>query len=138
MRGTRSRLTVVALGLSLAALLAGCGSTAEPQSISDDERQELVNEIQQESWVDNAVCTIEVFRQEADITYGWAECTNAATESAGQVEQSAAYPFKIQSGSVTVPEDGSRYAEDIRKIFPEDLIPTIEQYSGASSSSPAS
>lgn len=126
-------MVVGALSLIVAASVAGCSEIAEPQAISDQERERLSEVVEGASWIEDAVCTVEVFRQDGPITYGWSECTNALNTGEDQIEQSHSSPFRAEGDTVLVPADGSQYPEDIRRIFPEDLVSTIEQYSGISS-----
>lgn len=114
----------------LAACLTGCSDSAEPQAISDDERARLATVVAEASWIEDAVCNVEVFRQDGDITYGWAECSNLLSAEGEQIEQADSAPFRVEGDTVQVPGDGSQYMEDLHRLFPEDLISTIEQYSG--------
>ncbi|QCY46629.1 hypothetical protein GcLGCM259_0873 [Glutamicibacter creatinolyticus] len=136
MARTKAGLAVGALMLTLATMISGCSDAVEPQAISDDEKQDLVAQIEASTWVEDPTCSIEVFRQDGDTTFGWAECTNASNVDSGQIEQSANYPFKVQGETVTVPREGKQYQEDVKKTFPEDLWSTIEKYGGVSSSVP--
>ena len=133
MRSTNSGLVVGAVTLILAAALAGCSEVAEPPAISDQERERLTEVVENASWIEDAVCSVEVFRQDGPVTYGWSECTNALSAGEDQIEQSDSSPFRAEGGTVQVPAGGSQYAEDIRSLFPEDLVSTIEQYSGINS-----
>lgn len=124
-----------ALVLTLTALLSGCSEATEPQAIDDQEREQLTGLVEESSWVENATCTVQVFRQEGPITYGWAECTNELNTEPEAVVQSGSYPFRAEEGTVQVPNEGERYTDDVRRLFPADLISTIEQYSGMRSPS---
>lgn len=126
------------VALTLSAVLAGCSEQVEPQAISDQEREHLTGLVERSSWIENAVCNVEVFRQEGQTTYGWAECTNTLSIEDGQVEQGSSTPFRAEGETIAVPGDGAQYAQDVRELFPADLVSTIEQYSGMSSASAAS
>lgn len=126
----KSGMMIGAMALTLTALLTGCNEAAEPQAIDDGQREQLTNLVQDSSWVQDATCSVQVFRQEGPVTYGWADCTNEVNVQEGQVAQSDSYPFRAEGDTIQVPAEGGNYAEDVRRIFPADLVTTIEQYSG--------
>lgn len=138
MRSKNPGLTVSMLLLGFAACLTGCGDGAEPQAISDQERDRLAQIVAQASWIEDAVCNVEVFRQEGEITYGWAECSNLPSIDNDQFQQAHSAPFRAEGDTVQVPEDGAQYSEDLERLFPADLHSTIEQYSGVYSPTPDS
>lgn len=133
MKSKNSGLAIGAVFVAAVALITGCSEVAEPQAITDEERDHLAEVVADASWIEDAVCNVEVFRQDGDITYGWAECTNILSEAGAQLEQADSAPFRAEGDTVQVPDDGSQYPDEIRKLFPADLISTIEEYSGITS-----
>lgn len=109
-----------------------CSSGDVPPTLSDDERARLVDRVEeQSSWIESPSCQVEVFRQDGDTTYGWADCMTSASASASEQEllQGESYPFRIDGDQIRVPGDGGAYEEDLKEIFPEDLRAAIEEHS---------
>ncbi|WP_404290106.1 hypothetical protein [Glutamicibacter arilaitensis] len=106
-----------------------CGSGDVPTSLSDEERSRLVDLVEQESsWIETPSCQVEIFRQDADITYGWATCVTAASAPDQELDQGHSYPFRADGNELSTPGDGSDYQKNVEKLFPEDLWPAIEQH----------
>lgn len=109
-----------------------CSAADVPPTLSDDERAQLVDIVEeQSSWIESPSCQVEVFRQEGDTTYGWADCMTSASESTNEQEviQGESYPFRLDGDQIRVPGDGSAYEEDLKEIFPQDLRGAIEEHS---------
>ena len=119
-------LAVVAFGS------VACSSASVPPTLSDDERARLVDLVEeQSSWIESPSCQVEVFRQEGDTTYGWADCMTSASASTSEQELSRedSYPFRVDGDQIRVPGDGDAYEKDVRELFPEDLWSAIDEHS---------
>ncbi|MGH3653060.1 hypothetical protein [Glutamicibacter sp.] len=123
-------------GFGIGAILAvtfastSCGSSNEPITLSDDERATIIDVVQEQGTViDSPTCQVEVFRIEGSTTYGWATCAPDSQESADAAAQADAFPFRIDGQELRRPDDGSKYEEGVKKLFPEDLRSAINQHS---------
>lgn len=121
-------LLVLAVGVS------SCGSSTEPDLLSDDEQQGIVALVQEQGTkIDAPACQVEVLRIEDATTYGWASCTDTTSELTPAITRTAeAFPFRIDGNQLRKPSDGGSYQEEVRTIFPEDLWSAIVHYGSGS------
>ncbi|MFJ2352515.1 hypothetical protein [Glutamicibacter sp. NPDC087673] len=120
------------IGATLVAAFAitSCGSGDEPITLSDDERTTIIDVVQEQGTViDSPTCQVEVFRIEDSTTYGWATCAPDSQDSADTAAQADAFPFRIDGQELRRPDDGSKYEEGVKELFPEDLRSAITQHS---------
>ena len=62
------------------------------------------------------VCAVRLLGQQAGASFMWAICREPEPPNSA-----ASLPVRVDGTKVTVPADGSGYADSIRKMFPADL-----------------
>lgn len=119
-----SALSVLVLAFGTSA----CGAASEPEALSDDQQQAIVDLVQDHG-TDFAApsCQVEVFRIGDPATFGWATCTETQGPNPAPAAQATAFPFKIAGSTVEKPGDGAQYLKDVHTMFPEDLWSALEQ-----------
>ncbi len=66
----------------------------------------------------DATCDVRLLGREGNESYVWATCMGP---SSGGVSA----PMLVTDAEITVPRDGSLFAEDIRSMFPPDLASLV-------------
>ncbi|MGO4296188.1 hypothetical protein [Glutamicibacter sp. MCAF14] len=119
----------VGTALTVAFAITSCGLASEPTALSDEDQASIVELVQEQGTVIEApTCSVEVFRIEDSTTYGWASCAPSSNESADAMAQVDAFPFRIDGQDLRRPDDGSKFDEDVKELFPEDLRSAINQH----------
>jgi hypothetical protein len=62
-------------------------------------------------------CEVRLLRRVDDVDYAWADCTSAIT--------GVSLPVRVEGARVQVPEDGSRYDDSLRELFPDDIADAL-------------
>ncbi len=62
------------------------------------------------------VCAVRLLGQQAGASFMWAICRDPEPPNSA-----ASMPLRVEGTKVTVPADGSGYADSVRKMFPADL-----------------
>jgi len=68
------------------------------------------------------VCAVRLLGQQAGASFMWATCRDPEPPNSA-----ASMPLRVDGTKVTVPADGSGYADSVRKMFPADLADFVLQ-----------
>lgn len=115
--------------LAAVLLLAGVGACTTQPPLPDRSRADVkeletrlagVIEDDPELLAESMTCRVRLLRHELAADFVWATCTSRDSSGSG-----LSVPMRIVGRRVTMPGDGTDYARDIRRMFPQDLIDDV-------------
>lgn len=121
-RGGGGRLRIV-VAFAVMAVVGGCAAPEIPDR-TDPEVQAEEARLAEIIGADPSVlfgvpgtCSVRLLRQVEETAFVWAHCESGPPDNTG-----VSTPMRVVGSEVTVPGDGPKYEQDIRAMFPDDLI----------------